>query len=230
MFLWGVFRARKQVVKTVSTSSVVVKGPLAAPCIEVSKVSPYFVPRAAPVCNITPKMKHASPSSSGCHNPGEVDMEVDMEGGKECGLSDRPIKRPDSANPPSTPPLSPTGASIRALTASANLGSAPECLVLDSDIDDNVQGKPASIKTEDLDLPPGFAPSLALPPTPVALETPTPGSTLPPGFAKKTLAQKQVMNFRKVLLELVFLANFLLFSMLLLVSSMWWLQRFSRMM
>ncbi|KAG0594350.1 hypothetical protein M758_UG069500 [Ceratodon purpureus] len=193
MFLWGVFRARKQTVKTVSTSTVVVKGPLVvAPCIEVSKISPYFVPRATPVCNITPETKHPDSSSSGCDNPGEVDMEVDMEGGKECGLSDKPIKRPESANPLSTPPLSPTGASIRAPSASAKLGSAPECLAVDSDNADDVQGKPAFIKTEDLDLPPGFAPAFALSPTLVALETPTPGLTSPPGFAKRTEAQKQV--------------------------------------
>ena len=210
MFLWGVFRARKQAVKAVSTPTLVVKGPaVAAPCTEVSKISPYFVPRASSVCNITSKTKHPNSSSSGCDNPGEVDMEVDMEGGKECGLSDKPVKRPDSANSPSTPPLSPTGASIGAPAASANLASAPECLVLDTDNAENVQGKPASIITEDLDLPPGFAPALALPPTPVALETPTPGSTLPPGFAKKTDAQKQVMNLFNRWIS--FLGSFLLF-------------------
>jgi hypothetical protein len=211
MFLWGVFRARKQAVKTVSTSTVVVKGPLvAAPCIEVSKISPYFVPRAASVCNVTSKTKHPNSSSSGCDNPGEVDMEVDMEGGKECGLSDKPVKRPGSANPPSTPPLSPTGGSIRAPAASANVASAPECLAIDADNADNDQGKPVSIKTEDLDLPPGFAPALALPPTPAPLETlTTQGSTLPPGFAKKMEVQKQVIFFSKASRWISFLDNFL---------------------
>lgn len=194
MFLWGVFRARKQAVKTVSTPTLVVKGPLvAAPGIEVPKILPYFVPRAASVCNVTSKTKHPNSSSSGCDNPGEVDMEVDMEGGKECGLSDKPVKRPTGTNPPSTPPLSPTGTSIRTPAVAANLAFAPEGLVLDTDNADNIQGKPASIKTEDLDLPPGFAPALALPSTLVALETPTPGSTLPPGFAKQMEAQRQVI-------------------------------------
>ncbi|KAG0572388.1 hypothetical protein KC19_VG091000 [Ceratodon purpureus] len=193
MFLWGVFRARKQAVKTVSTTTLVVKESLmAAPCFEISTFSPYFVPRAAPVCNINPEMKHPNFPSSGCDNSGEVDMEVDMVGGKECGFTDEPVKRPDSANLPSNSPLSPTGASIMAPVALARSGSAPECFALDLNNAGNVQSKAASIKPEDLDLPPGFAPALTLPPIPVALGTPTLGTTLTPGFAKKTEAQKQV--------------------------------------
>lgn len=192
MFLWGVFRAKKQATKTVSAPTLVVKGSLvASPCVEVAKITPYFVPRAAPICNVMSK-KDPNHPNTGCENTGEVDMEVDMEGGKEFGVSDKAVKRPDSANPPSTPPLSPTGGSMRTLAAPAATSSAPESLVSDAEAD-KVQGKSVSIKTDDLDLPPGFAPTLALPPTPVALETPSSGSSLPPGFAKKTEAQKQVI-------------------------------------
>lgn len=194
MFLWGVFRAKKQAVKTVSASTLVVKGPLvASPCIEVAKIPSYYVLSAASICSIMSKTKDSNIPNTGCESTGEVDMEVDMEGGKEFGVSDKAVKRPDSANPPSTPPLSPTGASMRTLAAApAAMASAPESVVSDAEAN-KVQGKSVSIKTDDLDLPPGFAPTLALPPTPVALEPPTSGSSLPPGFAKKMEAQKQVL-------------------------------------
>lgn len=190
MFLWGVFRAKKQAVKTVSASTLVVKGPLvASPCIEVAKIPSNYVPS----CSIMSKTKDSNIPNTGCESTGEVDMEVDMEGGKEFGVSDKAVKRPDSANPPSTPPLSPTGASMRTLAAApAAMASAPESVVSDAEAN-KVQGKSVSIKTDDLDLPPGFAPTLTLPPTPVALEPPTSGSSLPPGFAKKMEAQKQVL-------------------------------------
>lgn len=194
MFLWGVFRAKKQAAKVVSPSTPVIKGPpVALPCIEVAKLPAYYVPTAASVCSLS--SKEVNLPITGCEGTGEVDMEVDMEGGREFGVSDKAVKRPDSANPPSTPPLSPTGASMETLAAAP--APAAVAFVLESAVSDaaadRVQGKAVSIKTDDLDLPPGFAPTLAFPPTPVALEPPTSASSLPPGFGKKLEVQKQVI-------------------------------------
>lgn len=179
MFLWGVFRAKKQAAKLVSLPSFVAKE---VPGTEALQSLPGSVSRAPAMCDTALKVKH---SNSGVENTGEIDMEVDMEGGKECGVSDKAVKRHDTTNPPLTPPLSPTGGNTRTpIALSKATDSTLQSLVLNTDVDK---------AKEDLDLPPGFAPTLTLPPTAVALEEPSSGSTLPPGFGK-TEARKQVTH------------------------------------
>ncbi|XP_024378003.1 uncharacterized protein [Physcomitrium patens] len=176
MFLWGVFRAKKKAATAVSVLTSVVKQ---VPGIETSLSSSSSVPGAAFKSTTVSNVNY---SSLGGENTGEIDMEVDMEGGKGCGVSDITVKWPDSANPPSTPFLTRIPANITTTPAvPAATASALQNLALDTEAD----------RIEDLCMPPGFAPILVLPPSPVALETPGLRSNLPPGFGK-TEAQKQV--------------------------------------
>lgn len=184
MFLWGVFRAKKKAATAVSVLTSVVKQ---VPGIETSLSSSSSVPGAAFKSTTVSNVNY---SSLGGENTGEIDMEVDMEGGKGCGVSDITVKWPDSANPPSTPFLTRIPANITTTPAvPAATASALQNLALDTEAD----------RIEDLCMPPGFAPILVLPPSPVALETPGLRSNLPPGFGK-TEAQKQVIFFTRLFL------------------------------
>jgi serine/arginine repetitive matrix protein 2 len=108
---------------------------------------------------------------------GEVDMEVDMEGGKECGVADKAVKRSGSANPSSS--ALPTNVSIvDPPVHSGGQWSMPGVGT------EHSQDKCEQVESRNIDLPPGFAPML---------HEEDPGLSRPPGFESKVEALRQVL-------------------------------------
>lgn len=210
MFLWGVFRARKATVPPV----------VAAASIEPSETRPGPIPRP-PAADLELKPILLEISNMECENTGEMDMEVDMEGGKECGVADKAVKRLESVNNRSPTPTAPPG-TVTIKVAATSPNSAVTASQLSCAGSGSIsQGKVKNIAKVDLDLPPGFAhtwkdssnlqtlapvstpiSTLVLNPVPspapvltsnhMCLPVPVPGLTLPPGFEKKIEALKQV--------------------------------------
>lgn len=210
MFLWGVFRARKATVPPV----------VAAASIEVPEIRPGSILRP-PAADLELKPKLQESSNMEGENTGEVDMEVDMEGGKECGVADKAVKRLESVNNRSPTPTAPSGGAIIKVAATSPKSALTVSQLSCAGSGSISQGKVKNIAKVDLDLPPGFAytwkdssnsqtlapvstptSTLVLNPVPSpapvftsnhsCLPVAVPGLTLPPGFEKKIEALKQV--------------------------------------
>lgn len=165
-FLWGVFRAKKQAAgpKATGLSTEVL--------VEINPGTVRGVPSSAG--QITKTLPCVSPIP-GSASTGEVDMEVDMEGGRDCGIADKAVKRPESTL------LAPITVASPALTVESITSPVTQQLAMLET--DPIEGKSKQVADEDLDLPPGFAP---------ASKKSAPVSNLPPGFEKKIEALKQV--------------------------------------